>query len=325
MAQEIPLTITTGTSEIVADKQGTFRLILTAMRPHQWVKNLFVFVPLLFGKRLTDMFAIGNSVLAFSAFCLMASALYIFNDWIDAEEDRNHPEKCNRPISSGALSVPIALSFAIFLGIFAFGLAAFIGMKFFLISGLYVILTLSYCLSLKRKIVLDAMTISAGFVIRIVGGAIAISVMPSHWLIVCAFLLALFLTFTKRRQELLTLTTHAGEHRKVLDEYSIPYLGQVNNILIGASIVCYALYTVAPETIEKFNTDGLIYGTAFVIYGMLRYMMLIENPKYGGNPSQVLIQDKPLLITVLGWAVYNAIMVYNIDIKDILPLIPGLS
>lgn len=324
MAQEIPITLTNSKSEISIRKQGMVRLILTAMRPHQWVKNLFIFAPLLFGRKLADLTAIGNSLLAFSVFCLLASALYIFNDWIDAEEDRSHPEKCDRPISSGLLPVPLALFAAVILAVTAFGLTSIIGLNFFLISALYVILTLSYCLALKRMIVLDAMTISTGFVIRIVGGAIAISVMPSHWLIMCAFLLALFLTFTKRRQELLTLSNHAGEHRKVLEEYSVEYLGQVNNILIGASIVCYALYTVAPETLAKFNTDGLIYGTGFVIYGMFRYMILIQKPSNGGNPSKMLLQDRPLQLTVIGWVIYNAIMIYHFDLKEILMVFSGL-
>jgi 4-hydroxybenzoate polyprenyltransferase len=310
MAQELQIPLTTRKSELSLSRPGYLRLLFSAMRPHQWLKNLFILAPILFGKKLTETAAIGNSLLAFAVFCLLASSLYIFNDWIDAEEDRTHPEKCNRPISSGLLPVPIALITALILAITAFSLTSIVGMNFFLISALYVILTLSYCLVLKKIIVLDAMTISAGFVIRIVGGAIAISVTPSHWLIMCAFLLALFLTFTKRRQELLVLSTHASDHRKVLDEYSVEYLGRVNNILIGASIVCYALYTVAPETINKFNTDSLIYGTVFVVYGMLRYLILIEKPSNGGNPTKMLFQDTPLLLTVLAWAFFNAIIIY---------------
>lgn len=318
MAQEARIILAQRNRDLGLQNRGTTRLIFTAMRPHQWVKNLFIFAPLLFGRKLLDFEAVGNSLIAFAVFCLLASALYIFNDWIDVEEDKNHPEKCRRPLSSGALAVPTALFSALILAVTAFGIASLIGLNFSLISGLYVVLTLSYCLALKKMIVLDAMTISAGFVIRIVGGAIAIGVIPSHWLIVCAFLLALFLTFTKRRQELLTLSKHAGEHRKVLEEYSVSYLGQVNNILIGASIVCYALYTVAPETVERFNTDNLIYGTVFVIYGMLRYMILIEKPSNGGNPSRMLLQDKPLLMTVAGWGIYNMVVIYHISLRELL-------
>lgn len=320
MSQQAPVILSNST-ELTARKKGLLRLILAAMRPHQWVKNLFIFAPLLFGRKLTDLSAIGSSLIAFTVFCCLASGLYIFNDWLDAEEDRAHPEKRHRPISSGLLPVPIALFAAGVLFVAAFWLAAMIGFKFFFIALFYFILTLSYCLLLKRLIVLDTMTIAAGFVARVVGGAIAVSVMPSHWLIVCAFLLALFLAFTKRRQELLTLSGNAAEHREVLNEYSVSYLEQVNNIIIGAAIVCYALYTVAPETIEKFGTDQMIYGTVFVIYGLLRYMALINNPKNGGNPSKMLLQDKPLLMTVAGWAIYNAIVIYHVSFQELWTLL----
>jgi hypothetical protein len=159
--------------------------------------------------------------------------------------------------------------------------------------------------------VLDCIVIASGFVLRVIGGAVAISVLPTHWLIACAFLLALFLAFSKRRQELLTLSKNAVEHRKVLGQYSVAYLEQVNIILIGAAIVSYALYTVAPETVERFGTDALIYGTVFVIYGMLRYLALINNPEKGGNPSKMLLHDRPLLVTVVAWSLYNSIVIYH--------------
>ena len=294
-------------------------LILNAMRPYQWVKNSFILAPLLFGKKLADPVAVGNALIAFVVFCFLASALYIFNDWIDIEEDRSHPEKRHRPMSSGLLSVPLALSAAVVLTLAALSLAAYLGTDFFLIAATYVALTLCYCLFLKRVVVLDAMTISAGFVIRVIGGAVAIGVFASHWLISCAFLLAMFLAFSKRRQELLLLSdADAGNHRKVLSEYTDPFLRRVNTILIGSSIVCYALYTVAPETVTKFGTTNLIYGTTFVIYGMLRYMFLIEDPINGGNPTRMLLKDRPLQLTVIGWTVFNAIVLYWGSIMDVL-------
>ncbi len=316
MAQQLPTTFASSEAELAVKNTSLIRLLITAMRPHQWSKNLFIFAPLLFGKKMTDLTAVGYSFLAFAVFCLLASSLYIFNDWFDAEEDRAHPEKRFRPISSGDLPVPVALFTAGILFIAAFGIAAAIGVKFFLLAGLYFTLIISYCLVLKRLLVLDCMTIAAGFVMRVVGGAIAVEVMPTHWLIVCAFLLALFLAFTKRRQELLTLSENAAEHRQVLGQYSVRYVDRVNNILIGAAIVCYALYTVAPETVERFHTNHLIYGTVFVIYGMLRYMALIEDSANGGNPSKMLLQDKPLLLTVIGWTIYNAVLIYQTPIKE---------
>lgn len=316
MAQQLPTTFASGEAQPAVKNTSLIRLLLTAMRPHQWSKNLFIFAPLLFGKKMTDLTAVGYSFLAFAVFCLLASSLYIFNDWFDAEEDRAHPEKRFRPISSGDLPVPVALFCAGVLFLAAFGIAAVIGLNFSLLAASYFILILSYCLALKRLLVLDCMTIAAGFVMRVVGGAIAVEVMPTHWLIVCAFLLALFLAFTKRRQELLTLSDNAAEHRQVLGQYSVRYVDRVNNILIGAAIVCYALYTVAPETVERFHTNNLIYGTVFVIYGMLRYMALIEDSANGGNPSKMLLQDKPLLLTVIGWTIYNAVLIYQTPLKE---------
>jgi 4-hydroxybenzoate polyprenyltransferase len=317
MSQQLPIALSKTRAKTDAGSRNIFRSLLITMRPHQWVKNLFIFAPLLFGKKLSDSAAVGNSLLAFAAFCLLASGLYIVNDVVDAEEDRAHPEKRTRPISSGALPVWAAIFASIALIGSAFWITAFIGLKVFGIAALYFILTLGYCLALKKMLLLDGMTISAGFVLRIVGGALAIGVMPTHWLIVCAYLLALFLAFTKRRQEILTLEENAASHREVLSEYSVRYLDQVNNILISAAIVCYALYTVAPETVARFRTTGLIYGTIFVIYGMLRYMALIKNPENGGNPSRMLIRDKPLLLTVAGWAIYNAVVIYHLSLRQL--------
>ena len=317
MSRQIPIVLTEPGAEAVLRKEGYARLFFAAMRPHQWTKNLFIFAPLLFGRKLTDPAAVVQAFAAFLVFCLLASGLYIFNDWIDADDDRAHPEKRNRPISSGALPVSAALAGAVALFTAAFWLAfASLGLKFTLVAALYFVLTLSYCLALKRMIVLDCMTIAAGFVLRVIGGAVAVGVMPTHWLIVCAFLLALFLAFTKRRQELLTLSGQAAEHREVLSRYSVEYLEKVNSILIGAAIVCYALYTVAPETVERFRTDTLIYGTVFVIYGMFRYLALIRDASFGGSPSRMLLRDKPLLLAVVGWAVYNTFVIYQAFLTD---------
>jgi len=299
--------------------------IAAAARPHQWSKNLFILAPLLFSGRLADTSSLGRSMLAFAAFCLLSSSLYIFNDWIDLEEDRAHPEKSRRPLASGLLPASAALTASAFLALGAFVLSYLLGPFFFLITLSYFLLILAYCLGLKRMIVVDCMTIALGFVLRVVGGAIAISVSASHWLIVCAFLLALFLAFSKRRQELIVLSAGAGAHRSVLKSYSVAYLGQVNVVLVAASIVCYALYTVAPETIDRFHTDALIYGTVFVIYGMLRYMALIEDPKYGGNPSKILLQDRPLMITLLLWSIFNVAVIYFESFASYQGIIFGLG
>jgi 4-hydroxybenzoate polyprenyltransferase len=301
-----------GQTEQVVPKQRVLRLLLSAMRPHQWVKNLFILAPLLFGRKITDPAAVGTAIAAFCVFCLLSSALYIFNDWLDADEDRGHPEKKNRPISSGELSAAAALTFAAVLAVAALSGAWWLGASFLGVCILYFVLIFAYCLALKRVILLDCIAIATGFVLRVTGGAVAVAVAPTHWLIACAFLLALFLAFSKRRQELLILTGKASGHRKVLGQYTVEFLNQVNLILIGISIVCYALYTVAPETVNRFGTDALIYGTVFVIYGMLRYLMLIDKPEFGGDPSKVLLKDRPLFVAVALWAVYNAAVIYGL-------------
>lgn len=292
-------------------RRGRVRSLLVSMRPHQWVKNLFVLAPLLFGQRLGDPHAVGQALLACAVFCLIASALYIVNDIADAENDRAHPEKRLRPIASGVLAPSLAMMGAGLLLLTAFWIAAVIGWEFLALAITYAALTFGYCLALKHIVILDGMTIATGFVLRVVGGAVAVQVQPTHWLIVCAFLLALYLAFAKRRQELLMLAGAAHQHRQVLGEYAVGYLEQVNNILVGATIVCYTLYTVAPETVAHFGTDKLIYGTVFVVYGLLRYMALTHKSAHGGNPSKVLVGDKPLLLAMLGWAIYNTLVIYR--------------
>ena len=294
-----------------APRRGNLRAVLVSMRPHQWTKNLFVLAPLLFGQKLGDAVAVGLALLAFVVFCLIASALYIINDLADAEADRAHPEKRFRPIASGELATSLAVIAAIALLVTAFGIGALIGWQFLALAVGYGLLTFGYSFAVKHVVILDCMTIAAGFVLRVVGGAAAVKVTPTHWLIVCAFLLALYLAFAKRRQELLLLSGSASEHRQVLGQYSVAYLEQVNNILVGATIVCYTLYTVAPETVARFGTDKLIYGTVFVVYGMLRYMVLTQKSENGGNPSRVLIGDKPLMLAILGWGIFNGLVIYR--------------
>jgi 4-hydroxybenzoate polyprenyltransferase len=317
MAQESSV-IVSKNPEIEAIKNyGVVRALLISMRPYQWLKNLFVLMPLLFGRKLGEPEAVMDALLACFSFCLMSSAIYIFNDIIDAGEDRAHPEKRSRPIPSGTLTIKAAMLGAVAMLALSLWAAIGLGSSFLVVMGIYFALMIGYCVILKQLIVLDAMTIASGFVLRVVGGAIAVQVKPTHWLIACAFLLALYLAFAKRRQELLTLSDTDTRHRQVLDSYTVSYLDQVNNILIGATVVCYALYTVAPETVERFGTDSLIYGTIFVIYGLLRYMALIQDPSNGGDPSKMLMKDRPLLVAVVCWVIYNAAVIYGSFLKDL--------
>ena len=282
------------------------------MRPYQWVKNAFVLAPLLFSGRLGDVGAIAWTALAAACYCLLSSATYVLNDLLDAPADRLHPEKRFRPIAAGELTRGAAALAIIVLAGTAFGLAALIGTRFMIVAAAYSVLTVAYSVSLKRMVILDAMAIAAGFVLRVVGGAVAIDVVASHWLVMCAFLLALFLAFAKRRQELSLLDVDASRHRQALAGYSAKFLEQANGVLCAAAIVCYALYTLSGETMARVGSDALVYGTAFVIYGFLRYSLLTSGKsQYGGDPSRTLLLDKPLLLTGVGWAIFNAGVIYR--------------
>ncbi len=284
--------------------------ILTGIRPHQWIKNLFVLAPLLFSGRLRDGDALREALTAFASFCLISSAVYLINDIADSEADRNHPEKRLRPIASGALDMRTAAGTCALLLAGAVAAAWPLRSTFGYIEALYFASTLAYCLFLKQATILDCIIVASGFVLRVAGGAAAIGVEASHWLIVCTFVLALYLAFSKRRQELLALPAGAKEHRQVLGRYTVPYVDQVNTILLATAIVCYALYTVAADTVARFGTERLIYGTAFVIYGLLRYLLLTQNADSGGDPGRLLLRDKPLGATIICWAAYNAAVIY---------------
>lgn len=293
-------------------QRGIIRSLLAVMRPHQWLKNAFVLAPVLFSGSLGDTGTVVTALMACATFCMLSSSLYILNDIIDAPADRQHPEKKFRPIASGALSSAAAAVVAVGLVSMAAALALTLGTGFAALAGLYFASTVSYCLAFKRVVIVDCLLIAAGFVLRVGGGAVAIHVKPSHWLIVCAFMLALYLAFSKRRQELLALNDGAMRHRAVLGEYTVTYLDQVNTILLSTVIVCYALYTVAPETVERLGTDAMLYGTIFVLYGLLRYMALAQTVAgQTADTGKLLLRDKPLIATVLAWAVFNAAIIYR--------------
>ncbi len=294
----------------VKARGGLVRLAISTMRPAQWSKNLFVLGPLLFAKKLADPAAGLHSLMACACFCLMSSLVYVLNDIIDIEADRKHPIKRNRPLASGQF--PIQAAWALFgvLTLSAFAIAIRLGSSVAWLAVLYFATMVAYCLGLKRLLILDSIVIAMGFVFRVVAGAAAVSVEATHWLIACTFLLTLYLAFAKRRQELTTLSEAAASHRSVLGKYSGSYLDQVNNILLGTVIVCYALYTVAPETVERFGTDRLIYGSVFVLYGMLRYMALMQMGN-GADPNILILRDKPLWLTVFLWSLYNCVVIYR--------------
>lgn len=273
-----------------------------SLRPEQWTKNLVVFGALVFSRNFTNVPMIETSVLLFALFCLVSSSVYLFNDVIDYEKDRLHPRKSKRPIASGALSRKTAVVVAIILVAVAFLIAALtMNQSTLLVIAAYALLNVLYTLLLKNIVILDVMTIAAGFVLRAVGGGTAIDVPISSWLVICTFLLALFLGFGKRRHELASLDKTATEHRRSLEHYSIYFLDQMISVVTASVVVAYTFYTLSPEVEEKLGVQHLVISVPFVLYGIFRYLYLIHKKEEGGSPSRLLLTDLPMLVDVLLW------------------------
>ncbi|MCK4656356.1 MAG: decaprenyl-phosphate phosphoribosyltransferase [candidate division Zixibacteria bacterium] len=273
-----------------------------SLRPEQWIKNLVIFGALVFSRNFTNVPMIETSVLLFALFCLVSSSVYLFNDVIDYEKDRLHPRKSKRPIASGALPRKAAVVVAIILVAMAFLIAALtMNQSTLFIIAAYALLNVLYTVLLKNIVILDVMTIAAGFVLRAVGGGIAIDVPISSWLVVCTFLLALFLGFGKRRHELASLDKIAAEHRRSLEHYSTYFLDQMISVVTASVVVAYTFYTLSPEVEEKLGVQHLEISVPFVLYGIFRYLYLIHKKEEGGSPSRLLLTDLPMLIDVLLW------------------------
>lgn len=284
--------------------------ILLTLRPRQWVKNVVIFAAIIFSQNLFHLPLLGRTVLAFLIFCLLSGVVYIFNDLMDAENDRLHPVKKNRPIAAGRLAPAQAAAVMAALFVLAILAAYRLGTPFLITSLSYLALFIFYSLKLKHVVILDLLAIAGGFVIRAVAGAVAISVAISHWLLLCTILLALFLGLAKRRHELILLATQAREHRKILAEYSPHLLDQMISVVTSSTVVVYALYTMSPETVEKFKTDDLVFTVPFVLYGIFRYLYLVHQRQEGGSPERLLFSDRHLLINVVAWVITVWLIIY---------------
>jgi 4-hydroxybenzoate polyprenyltransferase len=282
--------------------------LLQALRAPQWIKNLFIFAPLLFSQNLATKPLLLLTVRAFVAFCLISSAQYVFNDIKDLEEDRAHPIKCRRPLASGRMKIGTAIALLIGMGVGGMLVAATINRPFLLIAAGYFVLQVLYTLWLKHIVILDVFIIAAGFLIRVVAGGLAIGVEVSSWLLICTILLALFLALGKRRYELTLLQEGAANHRPILKEYNPYLLDQMISVVTASTFVAYCLYTISAETVEKFGTKNLIFTVPFVLYGIFRYLYLIHQKAEGGTPEALVIRDKPLLVDIFLWVVAAALI-----------------
>ncbi|MCR9246194.1 MAG: decaprenyl-phosphate phosphoribosyltransferase [bacterium] len=282
------------------------------MRPHQWVKNLLVLAPLLFASErqsneassFFDPASWQAAGLAFAAFCLAASSIYLLNDIVDREADANHPKKKNRPIASGRLGVGSAW---ILLGFVLTGCATLAllvpppesGAPFILWPAGYLVLNVAYSFALKRLVVIDCMCIALGFQLRVMAGAAAIQVEASHWLLLCTFFFSLFLAFCKRYEEVGKKTQAEGLTRATMEDYSLAFLNMMIGPMAALSILSYALYTVSEQTVSRHGSDRLMYTVPIVVYGVFRYLFLVYRKSEGGDPARLLFRDVPLVLSGL--------------------------
>jgi len=292
--------------------------ILQLIRPPQWSKNIVVFAAVLFSPAkvvLQNPEVLWVVLQGFFAFCLLSSGVYAFNDLFDLEADRNHPRKKNRPVASGRVSPFAAWMVAMVSAgigmLWAFALNSYFGW----IAAAYLATNIGYTVGLKRVVILDVLLLSAGFVYRAVGGVALIrpfltDVYLSYWLVLCAFLLSLFLALAKRRHEIAILGEAAATHRASLANYSLTFIDQMLATLAGATIVAYSLYTISDDTVARYGTRNLFWTLPFVVYGLFRYLYLIYHRKEGGDPSSLLVRDRAILIAVVLWGLVSATIVY---------------
>jgi len=287
------------------------RNLLASLRPSQWVKNLLVFAALVFGHRAGDPTAVSQAAIAFLLFCAAASGIYLLNDIRDRESDQLHPLKLTRPIASGALPVSIAgtASFVLILGA-CLG-SRWLGNAFSLTLIGFVVLQFAYTFALKRIVIIDVFAVALGFVLRAAGGASAIGVEISSWLLVCSLTLALFLALAKRRHEVILLEGKAEEHRASLSQYSPYFLDQLIGVVTATTVMAYALYTLSPDTVVKFGTHRLVFTLPFVIYGVFRYLYLVHQKQGGANPTRMFLTDPALLVNTALWLAVSALIVYG--------------
>lgn len=288
------------------------KAILKTMRPRQWTKNVFVLAALVFDRQLFTLDSVLRSVGGMLLFCLLSSSVYIINDIRDVEADRQHPVKRNRPIASGKLPVPVAIGTVVVLLIITFTLAFFLSRQFFIIAAIYFAFNLAYSMGLKNLLLVDVLIIAAGFVLRVAAGVSLIEVERfSPWLYVVTTLGALFIGFGKRRAEMMLLEQNANHHRKVLDGYTLPFLDQMITIVSSTTLIAYSLYTFSAPNLP--SNHAMMLTIPFVLYGIFRYLWLLQVKKEGGAPEEILLSDRPIQVVVLLWAISVVVIFYFLN------------
>ena len=288
--------------------------VIISMRPEQWTKNLIVFAALFFGRSLTSIDVIAQTTCIFIIFCAVSSGSYMINDVVDRNEDRHHPEKSKRPIPAGKISIPFAILVSLILifgGLYA---SWVISIRLFAVTFIFITLHIAYDFFLKHISILDVFSIAFAFIIRLFAGVTLCSIPVSSWILLCTFLLALFLALCKRRAEMAMLMDGSKRHRKSLEGYSVQFLDQLISIVGGCTIISYSLYSLSPETVANHGTDKLIYTIPFVVYGLFRYLYLVQMKQGGTNPEKLLLRDVPLLVSIILYLLVMYAVVYKIFI-----------
>lgn len=283
--------------------------LLKTMRPKQWTKNVFVFAALIFDKKLFHPVWFARTLAAFLLFCLISGTVYLINDVVDLEKDRRHPEKRKRPLPSGQLSPQVAVVAAVIFGIAGIGLSFLLDLRFGIIALLYLASMVLYSFVLKHLVIIDIMTIAAGFVLRVAAGVVVIPVERfSPWLYVCTTLLALFMAASKRRHELVLLAESANNHRRILDEYNIEFLDDITALVTSTTVIAYSLYTFSAPNLPA--NHAMMLTIPFVLYGLFRYLYLVRVKGLGGAPEDLLLKDIPLLLDVVGFGLAAVLILY---------------
>ena len=286
---------------------------LLLIRPQQWIKNGFVLIPMFFGGRLLNVDDAIASVVTFFAFSFVASAIYCFNDIVDVEADRRHPVKCHRPIASGAVSVPTAYALMVILTLLSALLLFFLPQRAGETAGIvafYFLLNMVYCLWLKRHAIIDVCTVAFGFVLRILAGGMACEVAVSNWLVLMTFLLALFLSFAKRRDDVLRMNETGEPPRRNTIRYNLTFVNQAITVTGTVTLVCYIMYTVSPEVVSRFHAPYLYLTSIFVLVGLLRYMQLTVVDEVSGDPTKILLRDRFTQAIVVAWIMSFLLIIY---------------
>ena len=282
------------------------KIFFLALRPKQWVKNVFVLAALIFARQLTEPQQVLKSFLALIIFCFLASSGYLINDLVDLERDRRHPVKARRPLAAGLLAPATAGFISVLLGALGLLSGFLMGINFFYVALIYLTLHIIYSLVLKKEVILDMLVVSIFYVLRVIAGGVVINVYVSPWLLVCTFFLALFITVSKRRHELVLLQDEALNHREVLKEYSPQLLDQILSIVTPSTLVAYSLYTFASG-----HSANMIYTIPFVVYGLLRYLYLVYQKEAGVQPTEIFLYDWPLKISILLWLIFSIYIFYS--------------